>query len=297
MGQYGWVLNQIDALLSNLGDPFLVVGKSLFVGLGALILLIYSSKWSVIAEESIGGLLHFVALLCVVGFMLGNFNTANPPPIGIGVPIKSLIPGVTSGLTDMLETSRFDEVEKRCGFIIDHLQSPEIDLWHGLVDFHALGVYCVVEIVMIILGMILMLPMMIGAVFLGIGTLLWPLFIPWLMVPRLSWLFWNMISFIIKYSFYRVFAIVITFIIAGVFIQLMDHALTLDVQKQIGGQMVEQYSLGQFTGLTLIAIVSIVPLCVWTIKELPNALRELFSGGAGAGASLMRDITSNVFKK
>jgi hypothetical protein len=289
VGNWGWLFSQVDALTMNYGDPFLEVGKGLYIALAVGILIIYTTKWAVTSEESIGGLLHFVSLLLVVGFILGNYNTSNPPPIGVGTPIKTLIPDSIANLADVIESTRYDEAMKRCSFIMDHLESPEIDMWHGAIDAHGLFAYVLVEVVMAILGAILMLPMMVGVIFLGIGALIWPLFIPWLIVPRMSWLFWNSLSYIIKYSFYPLFSVAITFVLSGVLVQMIDHALTLDKQTEIAGKVVQQYSLQQFTGMTLITFVAIIPMAIWSMKEMPNALRELFSGSAGAGSTFMRE--------
>lgn len=289
MGEWSYFFREVDSLTMNYGDPFLVIGKAMYVAIAAYTLCVFAQKAMVTAEESIGGLLHFVALLLVTGFLLGNYNVANPPPIGIGTPIKTLIPNALAGLTDIIESTRYDEAAKRCTFIIDHLESPKIDIWHGIVDAHALLAYVVVEGTMFLLGSLIMLPMMVSVIFLGIGALIWPLFIPWLMVPRMSWLFWNLLSYMLKYSFYRLFAVAITFIISGVLVQVIDHSLTLDLQTELAGHTVQQYSLAQFTGLTIIEIGSLIPLSIWAIKELPNALREVFSGAAGAGATFMRD--------
>lgn len=294
MGEWSWFFHSVDALTQNYGDPFLAVGKGMYVALGVAMLIIVASKGVALAEESIGGLLHLVVLMMVTGFILGNYNEAHYPPIGIGVPIKGLIPNAIANLTDVIQSSQYDEAMKRCSFIMDHLESPNTGLFSGIGDFHALLAYGIVEGTMFLLGSLIMLPMMVSVIFLGIGALIWPLFIPWLMVPRMSWLFWNALSYILKYSFYRLFAVAITFVISGVLIQMIDHSLTLDMQAQIAGHTVEEYSLAQFTGLTLIEIGSLVPMSLWAIKELPNALRELFSGTAGAGATLMRDLGQSI---
>lgn len=292
--EWTWFFSQIDAFTMSYGDPFLQIGKGLYVALGVACLIIYATKWGVAVEESIGGLLHFIALLLVVGFILGNYNVANPPPIGIGTPIKTLIPDVATNLTNIIEQGRYDEAMKRCSFLIDHIQSPQIDIWHAVIDFHGIIVYAVIEFTMVLLGSLLMFPMLVSAIFLGIGAVIWPLFIPWLIIPRMSWLFWNSLSYMLKYSFYRLFAVAITFVISGVVVQMVDHAVTLDTNSEIAGHMVQQYSLQQFTGMTLIVFTALIPISIWTIKEITSAIGGLFSGAAGAGATFMRDAGNMI---
>lgn len=294
MFEWSWFFSQIDALTMSYGDPFLQIGKGLYIALGVAVLIVYTTKWGVVTEESIGGLIHFFSLLLVVGFILGNYNVGHPPPIGIGTPLKTLLPDIATNLANVIESTRYDEAMKRCSFLIDHIQSPEINILHGVLDFHGIIAYGVVEIAMVILGSLLMLPMGVAFIFLGIGSVIWPIFIPWLIVPRMAWLFWNSLSYILKYSFYRVFASAITFVISGICVQMIDHALTLDAHTEIAGHAVQQYSLAQFTGMTLIGFVFLIALALWSIKELPNALRELFSGAAGAGATFMRDAGNVV---
>ena len=62
-----------------------------------------------------------------------------------------------------------------------------------------------------------------GFVAIGIGTLLGPLMVPFILVPRFSWIFYNWISYTIKYSFYQVVANALVFVWAGAFVFVVNN--------------------------------------------------------------------------
>lgn len=289
MFEWSWVLSQIDSFTMDYGNPLLQLGMDEWAGILAAVLIIYSIKWMDRAdEESISGFKHILALAIVSLFVLHYYST---PFWAIGGnDFKHLIPDIATYIANLIENSRYDQAMHRVGYLLDHLEEPNLNFITGVVDAHAIVAYCIVEVSMISLGSLLMLPIGLSFIALGIGSTLWPLFIPWLMVPRMNWLFWNPLSYMIKYSFYRVWAVGLTYIMAGVCNTWIDHALALDMTTEVAGQTVPVYSLSQFTAMTLIGLVFLLIMCVLFILELGNMLRDFFGGGAGAGSNLIGTV-------
>jgi hypothetical protein len=293
MFQWSWILGQIDALTMNFGSPLVELGNLELPALGACVFLICCGKWALYGtEDAIGGMVKFISLYIVAYTMLHYFN--QPAWFLDGNDFKHAIPDAATYVADIIEQSRYDEAMKRIGYLYDHLEKPNLNLLHGTIDAQAIIAYAIVEVSAIFLGSFLMIPIGLSFIFLGIGVLLWPVFIPFMIVPGVTWLFWNPLNFVIKYSFYRVFAVALTFIMAGVAAQMIDSALVLDLHTQIAGVDVQQYSLAQFTGLVLMGFIFLNVMIILTIVELPNVLRDYFGGGAGAGSNVIGTIAGVV---
>jgi type IV secretory pathway VirB6-like protein len=118
-------------------------------------------------------------------------------------------------------------------------------------------------------------------VFIGLGSLLGPLFIPWLVVPKLSWLFWNWVQFMLQYSFYRVVASALTYVWATVFINFIDSSVH------------GNYTLAHF-------LVLLVPLGVlnigllFSVVKIGSVVSDLFKGAAAAGSNFASTVVGAV---
>jgi hypothetical protein len=288
--EWSWVLSQIDSFTMDYGNPLLQLGLDEWAGILAAVIIIYSSKFADRSEEeSISGFKHILCLAVVSLLILHYYAT--PWWVLGGNDFKHLIPDIATYIADIIEQSRYDQAMHRIGFLLDHMQQPEVSLLSGIVPVHDIIAYGLIEVSMILLGSLLMLPIGLSFIALGIGSVMWPVFIPWLMVPRVNWLFWNPLSYIIKYSFYRVWAVALTYVIAGIVSTWIDRALALDMTTEIAGHTVEVYSLSQFTGMTMIGLFFLVIMSTIFIFELGNMLRDFFGGGAGAGSNLIGTAT------
>lgn len=272
------------------GDPVLQLGLDEWAGLLTGIIIVYSIKWMDRSEEeSISGFKHLITLAIVSLFILHYYAT---PFWAIGGnDFKHLIPDIATHVANIIERSRYDNAMHRISYLLDHLEKPSVNIISGNIDVGAIIAYCIVELSMIGLGSVLMLPIGLSFIALAIGSVMWPLFIPWLMVPRMSQLFWNPLNYILKYSFYRVWAVALTYIMAGVCSAWIDHALAMDMTTEVAGHTVEIYSLAQFTSMTLIGLAFLLLLIVIGAFQLANFLRDWFGGGAGAGSNLIGTVT------
>jgi hypothetical protein len=115
----------------------------------------------------------------------------------------------------------------------------------------------------------------------GIGSLLGPLFIPFLVVPRLSWLFWNWLSFMLQYSFYQVVASALVFVWTNVLVNFIDRSVHGD------------YALAHF-------FILLVPLgmlnigLIFSVFRITSFVSDLFKGTAAAGNNLAGSVAGVV---
>jgi hypothetical protein len=278
---WNWVTSAIDDLTLNYGDPFLQVGKVMHFWFGVLILIVYCWKWLTEGGFSLRGFTLFVGLFLISGWMLENYN--RPLPWDSQNSFKTWIPSMATDLANTIENTRYDLFMNRVVDVASNLQKPTITIYS--IDVWAIGMYWLVEIDMWILGAILLVPIALSFIAIGMGAIQFPLVIPCMMWPRLSHYFWSGLNYIIKYSFYRVWAAMLTFVWAGIMVQFLDHIILPDLPNHT-------YSLAQFTGMTPIVMILLNGACIYMVFYLPRMLQDFFGGGASAGSTFLPAVVN-----
>lgn len=277
---WNWVTRAIDDLTLNYGDPFLQIGLLIHFWLGVIVLILYSMKWLLEGSFSIKGFMMFVGLFIASGWMLAYYNT--PLPFS-SYSFKQFIPGIAADLSNIIANSRMDQVIQRTLAIANNLQKPTITL--ASLDLWGLVQYWLIEIYMWFLSAFMLVPIAVSFIAVALGAIMWPIVIPFMMVPKLSWLFWSALTYIIKYSFFRVWAIMLTYVIAGVYTQFLDQIILPDLPAQ-------HYSLAQFTGMTPIVMILFLIVFIWMVFALPKLLTDFFSGTASGGSNFLSSVTN-----
>ena len=91
---------------------------------------------------------------------------------------------------------------------------------------------------------------------LSLALLLGPIFIPWLMVPQLSWLFWGWFKTVIQYSFYGAVAAGIYRVIAQVGIAMLGNIGDAPVFTEATGLGDVLDDLGMVLGFAVASILA-----------------------------------------
>jgi hypothetical protein len=285
-GIWMWVLTEIDTLTLGFGDPFIAVANVEMFWISVVMLMGYSFAWAIRGGNSIiTGFMHFLFLLLVTQTIIHYYNTPLP---GMRSSFKLLIPNIATELANTISMSRYDMALQRIIYVADNLEKPAFSLTTGI-DISAIILYAFVTFDMWLLGGFLMIPMLLGFVAFGIISVIWPVFIPWLMVPRMSYLFWNSLNAAIKYNFFRVAAQALTFVWAGIIMSCIDHLVFPDMPGHT-------YSIGQFTTKVVISLLGLNMACIVCIFALPGIVTDMISGGASAGGKFLTAVASFVRK-
>jgi type IV secretory pathway VirB6-like protein len=142
-------------------------------------------------------------------------------------------------------------------------------------------VYVGVLIDMLVIEGILFGVTVLGFIAIGIGNLLGPLFIPWLIIPRLSWLFWNWLQFMLQYSFYRVVASALVYVWTRVIVQFFTNSVHGD------------YTLAHFL-LLLVPFGMLNIGLFFSIFKITSFVSDLFKGTAAAGGGLTGSLAGFI---
>lgn len=279
-GDYsGYITNEINNLVLSGVPVLLPIGNQLLTWIGVTMLVIYSMRWMAHSasrhhpEFPFGELMHFFGLFLVAEMMLRYYDI----PLGIigGLSVHQALPKLAQDLAGRISIASLGTVISRIAAVVSGTETPSY--WNPLRVLIYLGVLLDMGIIQAVLFGLTIL----GFVAVGIGSVVGPLFIPFLVVPRLNWLFWNWFSFVLQYSFYQVIANCLVFVWANVLIHFIDKEINAD------------YSLAHF--LVLIPALAILNFGMFfTILKITHFVSDLFKGTAGAGAGFSSAVGSAV---
>jgi hypothetical protein len=274
----GTVTASITALVTGAEPVFLNFGNQLLTSLGILMLVIYGLKWAAHSaarhhgEFDFPGLIHFFGLFLVAEALMRYYNTPLP---WSGVSFHQLLPDTGQQLARAIDISTLDGLTSRVTAIVNGTERPSIFNPLELLSFT--GIF----LEMFLIEGLFFGVTILGFIAVGIGSVMGPLFVPWLIVPRFSWLFWNWVSFMLQYSFYQV--------VASALVYVWTHVLVTFIDSAIHGDYTLAHSL-----------LMLVPLSVLNIGMLFSVIRitsfcsDLFKGTAGAGAGMVGAVAGAV---
>ncbi|MGI9070442.1 MAG: type IV secretion system protein [Bryobacteraceae bacterium] len=266
------VTSAINALVTADGGVFLSTGTQILTWIGVIMLVIYGLKWAAHSasrhhpEFEFPAVLHFFALFLVAEALLRYYNVPLPLP-GASSNVHQLFPETGRQLAATIDISTLNTLLKSVQKLISGEERPAIT------DGVMIIAYYGILVDMILIEGVLFALNILAFVMVGIGSLLGPLFIPWLIVPRLSWLFWNWIQFMLQYSFFQVIAAALTNVWATVLVNFLSSAIHGD------------YTLAHLLTILLPLGLLNVGFAVCIFKA-GSIVSDLFKGAAAAGASL-----------
>src|SRR5947199_4440887 len=194
------VQQAISSLLTTYEPEFLRFGFSLFVGF-ATILLVWQGIRMMLSQDSLGDhFFNFAKLILFISFGYALIAFYESPIPGIGVSFSNLITDQTHNFANILDArslemtfDHFDELEQ-------HFVQP--DAWAILANL----LYWLLLIVITVAKVLSLAIVAFGLIASAVCALLGPIFVPFLIVPKLDWLFWSWFKAFVQYSFIPVIA-------------------------------------------------------------------------------------------
>lgn len=274
----GYVTQELDALVQAGAPVFLATGNQILTAMGIIMLVIYGIRWAThsaarhFPEFPYGEVVHFFGMFLLAEALLRYYNA--PLPF-TNSSFHQLLPNAAEDLAKNIDLASLNTMLQRIKAIIDGTEPPSVFNPLELVMFVLLLINMVVAEGLVFATAIL------GFIGIGIGSLLGPLFIPWLVVPKVSWLFWNWFSFMLQYSFYQVVASALVFVWTNIIATFLDKGFHGD------------YSLAHVAVLLL-------PLGVlnfgmfFSLLRVSSFVGDLFRGTAATGAGFANSLASSV---
>jgi TrbL/VirB6 plasmid conjugal transfer protein len=271
------VTSGIDNLVAADSPVFLAMGNQLLTAIGITMLVIYGLKWALHSasrhhpEFDFPGVIHFFALFLVAEMMMRYYNTPLP---WTSSSFHQLLPDTGRQLAGIIDLSSLNTLLTAINDATHQAQKPDN-------DFLMVFVYVCVLIDMVLVEGALFAVTILGFIAIGIGSLLGPLFIPWLIVPRVSWLFWNWIQFMLQYSFYRVVSSALVYVWANAIVRFFTNSIQ------------HNYSLPHL--LLLIVPFGILNIGLFfSIFKITSFVSDLFKGTAAAGSGMVGNMAGVI---
>ena len=203
----------IDQMMGVGSVQIAAAAMNLWAGLASIMVIWYGTQIALAGRGvDLAGLIEFVFSLVMPWAML-QFYAASVP--GLGLTTTQVMIGmggwVQRFLIDDAGTAFRESITVFLGQLWESLTAPQERSWWEALTEPLEGAIRVVSAlpVVIIVGVAMLVAYGLGAAQvvwgyfgLSLALLLGPIFIPWLMVPQLSWLFWGWFKTVLQYSFY-----------------------------------------------------------------------------------------------
>lgn len=195
------VQQAISSLLTTYEPEFLRFGYGLFIAF-ATIVLVWHGIQMMFSRDGLGDqMFDFAKLLLFVSFGYAMITFYEAPLPGIGVSFSNLITDQTHYFQSVLEARAFDNIYRHFDELTGHFLQP--DAWSILANL----IYWTVLVMVAVAKALSLAVIAFGLIASAVCALLGPIFVPFFIVPKLDWLFWNWLKAFIQYSFIPVVAV------------------------------------------------------------------------------------------
>jgi hypothetical protein len=254
----------ITNLLTTYEPEFLRFGYTLFLSF-ATILIAWQGISMMFSRDGLGDqMFDFAKLLLWISFGYALITFYEAPLPGIGVSFSNLITNQTHYFQSVLEARAFDNIYRHFDELSDHFMQP--DAWSILANL----MYWTVLLLIAVAKALSLAVVAFGLIASAVCGLLGPIFVPFLIVPRLDWLFWGWFKSFVQYSFIPVVAIAFLMI----FEQFVFRYVTT---------LPPTITSAEYGVYGLQAVAVIATFCVGMML-VPSLTNSIFTGTSGQSA-------------
>ena len=275
-----WLASLRDTIFNVLtqhGTPFAQIGLNIFRTVTIVMIVIAGSRIAFSAHHSLDKLRSLAVLILIVWIMLTLYT--RPSPLLGGYSFSEAIPRTAFGMADLVGTTTQQQMVARLDQILNGLSDMSS---FSLLHVRDFLVYLVITLLIAVLEFGMFIVIGFGYLALGAVLVIGPILIPFMIVPKLDFLFWSWLKALIKYSFYPVIGNIVLLGICQIMLSILN--LTLP-----GGPLV--INLAQIPILVVVFCAGI-----YAIFKIPSLVQDIFSGSASAGGGLQAAITGAVLK-
>ncbi len=266
----------IFGVLTQNGTPFAQLGLNIFRTITIVMIVIAGTRIAFSDNHSLHKLRTLAGLILIVWIML-TLYTRSSPLLG-GYSFSEAIPRSAFGMADLVGTTTQQQMIAKLDQIISGLSNmSSFSLLH-VRDFMT---YLIITLLVALLELAMFIVIGFGYLALGAVLVIGPVLIPFMIVPKLDFLFWSWLKALIKYSFYPVIGNIVLLGICQLMLSILNTTLPT------AGQIVIT-----ITQIPILIIVFAAGL--YAIFKIPSLVGDIFSGAANAGSGVQAAITGAV---
>ncbi len=262
------------------GTPFISLGLRLFTAIAIIMIVIAGARVIFRADANYSKLATLLGIIMCVWAMVTLYTT--PSSLLGGYSFSELIPRGSFALADTIgadtKTALLDKlneigrgVSNGGGLSLLHLQD-------GFAALFTMLLIAVLELAMFIV-------IAYGYIALGACLIIGPIQIPFLLIPKLDFLFWSWLKAMIKYAMYPLIGNIVILVICRLMLVLLNTA-ALQQNVTAGGIVV------RFEQLPLLALIFIAG--IYAVFKTPTLVSDIFSGSSTGGHGVQQAVTSAI---
>jgi hypothetical protein len=272
--------NTIFDVLTQNGTPFQQLGQNIFRTLAIVMIVIAGSRIAFSDHHALHKLRTLAGLVLLVWIMITLYST--PSRLLGGYSFSEAIPKTAFGMADLVGTTTQQQMLSKLNDISNGIQDMgEFSMLHAR-DFI---IYLLITLLIAVLELAMFIVVGFGYLALGAILVIGPILIPFVLVPRLDFLFWSWLKALIKYSFYPVVGNIILLGISQIMLSVLNT--TLLSQGLTPGRIA--------VSMTQVPILAVVFLAgIYSIFKIPSLVGDIFSGAANAGSGVQQAVSGAI---
>ena len=273
--------DSIFSVLATNGGVFQQVGFSIMAALTVIMIVMAGIRIMYSDHHSLHKLRTFSGIVLTVWIMLKLYTT---PSIFLGGnSFSEMIPRFAFGLADQVGASTQQAMIAKLNDLTSGITQNTLAL--SIFHIRDLFLYGIITILIAVLELAMFIVVGFGYLALGALLAIGPVLIPFLLVPKLDFLFWGWLRSLIKYSFYPVIGNLVLLVICKLMLSTLNSTV-----------LVNSPSAGAIAlSLTQLPLVLVLFLAaIYGIFKIPGLVSDIFSGAASAGQGVQQAVTSAV---
>ena len=265
-------------VLTENGTPFAQLGLNIFRTITIVMIVIAGSRIAFSSHHSLDKLRTLAGLVLTVWIMLTLYT--RPSPLLGGHSFSEAIPRTAFAMADLVGTTTQQQMLTKLDQITNGISGMSSFSFLHARDFI---IYLIITLLIAVLELAMFIVIGFGYLALGAVLVIGPILIPFMIVPKLDFLFWSWLKALIKYSFYPVVGNIVLLGICQIMLS------TLNATFPLAGQIA-------FNIVQLPILIIVFAAGLYAIFKIPSLVGDIFSGAANAGSGVQAAIAGAVMK-
>ncbi len=244
---------------------FVAMGNRLFTAFATIVIAWFGIQ-TALDRDAGPNLTAFSRLLMLIAFGFAITRGYASPIPGIGMSFPDLIIEQADYMANEIGQGTAARVTGAIVDMADGMVGPT-SVW----NMHEVLTYVVIQALLFLAAAAIYMVLGFAIVAQGVLVMLGPVFVPFLIVPKLDFLFWSWFRSLLTYSFVPV--------IGNAFIFIFGNLLLRFFAVNTGGMTAMEW-LAHFP-----ATLVFLAIFLYGVLKIPRLTNDLFTGGSAAGDS------------
>jgi type IV secretory pathway VirB6-like protein len=274
MNLLDWINQGITSLTTTSGRSIDALGFRMFVALLTTMMVWFGVQEALSSAQGGSGFnfarfIHFVVLASFAYTLIEFYDSAIP---GVGYSFKDFISVGANNVANMIGQDAANQMNQT---ITDMQSQIGSSILKAVMNEYFAIVMVLVQVLLGIFSATIAAIIAYGAVAAAVTAILGPIFIPFLLVDKLSFLFWGWLRAFIGFSFYKVVAAAVLAVLGHLYKLFYAGLIPLDASTLIS----------KLPLLILLILVNIFIL--FKIPAITSSILSGHTGGHGGGMGLV----------